>query len=597
MNQNKNLTRRAFAQVSLAGCASLAALPGANGEPASVPGAGSETDATLQGNADSQVDFLDRRWVEHTYFLTRKVYQPERVSPDPVIADASPRPISVAETKSDESAREREDEGTPRVLAARAKDPGWGANPASAMGTVLPTKDGLVMYYASPHRKENPNGTLIGYDKVIRYAVSADGRQFEQPVLDLCEFKGSRRNNIVIGMNQVDAHGVPLSGPTGCSGFCILDATRQPFPHARGRYTALFGASVPKRGSGLSLAWSDDGLHWNAYPENPLTPASDTFCNFHYDPRTRRYAIYIRPSARSESRRAGPTGVRSLLSRIESTDLIHWDNERVVFDTDEADAPAQGTVSMSRKDSPTEVPRGRDLVCYGMTVTPHQDGFIGQAQIYDTTSGQMWVELAHSYDGVDWRREPRREPLIPLGPAGAWDSGMVGYVAAGSPAAIGDDWFIYYTGNNWTHHFDLTALAERGRMWQIGGVRLKRGRLVGYQTGGAGAEPSRIAPGRVVPTAWANRGELLTRPFTFNATEIQLNADAGRGRVIAEICDANGKSLPGFSREQAVAVQQQDGVRLPLAFGTDASVAGLRGRTIRLRLHLESAAVFGLSFA
>ena len=133
-------------------------------------------------------------------------------------------------------------------------------------------------------------------------------------------------------------------------------------------------------------------------------------------------------------------------------------------------------------------------------------------------------------------------------------------------------------------------------MWQIGGVRLKRGRLVGYRTGGSGSEPSRIAPGRSVPTAWANRGELLTRPFTFNATAIQLNADAGRGRVIAEICDATGKSLPGFSRDQAVAVQQ-NGVRLPLAFSTGDSVASLRGRTIRLRLHLESAAVFGLAFA
>jgi hypothetical protein len=100
-----------------------------------------------------------------------------------------------------------------------------------------------------------------------------------------------------------------------------------------------------------------------------------------------------------------------------------------------------------------------------------------------------------------------------------------------------------------------------------------------------------------VPTAWANRGELLTRPFTFNATEIQLNADAGRGRIIAEICDANGKSLPGFSRDQSVALQQQDGVRLPLAFGAGAKVSSLRGKTIRLRLHLESAAVFGMSFA
>jgi hypothetical protein len=146
MSQNKNFTRRAFAQASLAGCAGLAALPGANGEPAPAPATSSETDATLQGNANSQADFLDRRWVEHTYFLTRKVYQPERVSPEPVIADTSRGAISVAETKPEGPGREREDEGTSRVLAARAKDPGWGANPASAMGTVLPTKDGLVMY-------------------------------------------------------------------------------------------------------------------------------------------------------------------------------------------------------------------------------------------------------------------------------------------------------------------------------------------------------------------------------------------------------------------------------------------------------------------
>ncbi|MBI4623284.1 MAG: hypothetical protein HY736_08715, partial [Verrucomicrobia bacterium] len=350
MTQMKTLTRRSFVQTSLVGSASLVALAGAEaapvtGGPSPAPTVGSGLDATLQGNPKSEVDFIDRRWVEHTYFLTRKVFQPERVSYDPVIADASVRPISVMERKSNVPANEREDEGTPRVQIARDKDPGWGANPASAMGTVLPTKDGLVMYYASPHRKENPDGLLIGYDKVIRYAVSTDGRHFEQPVLDLCEFRGSRRNNIVIGMNHIDARGAPLCGPGGCSGFCVLDATRQPVPHARGRFTALFGGSAPpKRGGGLCLVWSDDGLHWNAYPENPVSPTGgDTYCNFIYDPRTKRYATYIRPSLRPDGRRAGPSGVRSLLSRIESTDLIHWDNERVVFDTDEADAPAQGT--------------------------------------------------------------------------------------------------------------------------------------------------------------------------------------------------------------------------------------------------------------
>jgi len=596
MPQKHVFSRRSFVQQSVASAGFIAASASPSvraEEPA--PAAPGGQSGNLLAHAGTEVDLIDRRWVEHTYFLTRKVAQLERFSNDPVIADKSLSPNSAAAIEEKSANAEREDEVTPRVAPARGSDPGWGGNPASAMGAVHPIKDGLAMWYVSPHRVEEPSGRLIRYDKVVRYAVSTDGKTFTQPNLGLYSFQGSTDNNIVIGMNQVDAHGVPLSGANGCSGFCVIDATRRPFPHARGRYTALYGASVPKRGGGLCLAWSDDGLIWNAYPENPLTPASDTYCNFHYDPRSKRYAIYIRPTSQPDGRRAGPAGVRSLLSRIESTDLLHWENERVVFDTDEADAPAQGTLSVGQKESATDVPRGRDIVCYGMTVTPHQDIFLGMANLYNTSTGLMWTELVHSYDGLDWRREPRREPFIPIGPEGAWDSGMIAYVAAGGPAPVGEDWFIYYTGNNWTHHFKVTALPERGRMFQIGGLRLKRGRLVGYHTGMQRPDVE-LKAGRAVPTAWANRGELLTRPFLFDGSAIHLNADAGKGHVVAEICDPDGKSLPGFSREEASPLQA-DGVRLPLTYRGSPSLAGLRGQTIRLRLHLESAAVFGLSFA
>ena len=322
VTQEKTVTRRSFVGNCIVGGISAAVagsgvgLPPVRSETAFVPTVGNEPE--LKAEPGTEADFIDRRWVEHTYFLTRKVSQPERFSNEPVIADTGPRPVSAVESKKSGADIDREDEGTPRVNTARDKDPGFGANPASAMGTVQPTKEGLVMWYVSPHRIEEPSGKLIRYDKVVRYAVSTDGRHFTQPKLGLVSFRGTRENNIVVGMNQVDAHGVPLSGPTGCSGFCVLDATRQAVPHARGRYTALFGTTVPKRGSGLSLAWSDDGLHWNAYAENPLTPSSDTYCNFLYDPRSKRYAIYIRPTSRPDGRRAGPAGVRSLLSRIES---------------------------------------------------------------------------------------------------------------------------------------------------------------------------------------------------------------------------------------------------------------------------------------
>jgi len=594
----ESLNRRSFVHQSILGSLGFAALGGADAAQesvGSVPPPLADLEPVLRGDADTEADFIDRRWVEHTYFLTRKVTQPERFSNQPVIADQSLRPISVKTGATPSAGLEREDEGAARANASSSRDPGWGGSPASAMGTVLPTKEGVVMWYVSPHRVEGPDGKLIGYETVVRYATSTDGRTFTQPNLGLCTFRGSRENNIVLGLNQVDAQGVPLSGPRGCSGFCVLDASRQSVPHARGRYTALFATSVPKRGSGLCLAWSNDGLRWNAYLENPVTPASDTFCNFLYDPRRQRYALYIRPSAAPDAIRAGPRGVRSLLSRIESADLIHWENERVVFDTDEADAPAQGSIRLGRDSSATEVPRGRNVVCYGMTVTPHQLGFIGLAQIYDTVSGLMWCELAYSRDGIDWQREPRREPFIPVGPAGAWDSGMVGFVAAGSPVAIGDDWHWYYTGNNWTHHFNVTAFPERGRMWQIGGVRVKRGRLVGYRTGGGDADSSRATAKRGTPPAWENKGELLTRPFQFTGDSILLNADASRGRVVAEICDVKGKTIPGFGRDQTVPLER-DGVALALAFRAGFAVSELRGRTLRLRVHVESSAVFGLSF-
>jgi hypothetical protein len=599
MKSREPIGRRSFIGRSLGGGAGLLAGTRAAalvGREAAVAAPTRDRDPELVGAAETAADFIDRRWVEHTYFLTRLVSQGERFSSDPIIADTSLHPVTLAERREtvvlDDDGREGEG-GSRRATAA---DPGWGTDPASAMGSVHPIREGLGMWYISPQRVEDASGRLVGYDKLVRYAVSTDGRRFTRPNLGQVEFRGSRENNIVLGLNERDGQGRPLNGPRGCSGFCVLDAERQRLPHARGRYTALYGANASGRDGGLYLAWSDDGMRWNAYPENPLTPSSDTYCNVLFDPERERYAIYKRPSSRPDGIRAGPQGVRSLMSRIESDDLIHWSGERVVFDTDEADAPARGTVTADRAGNLELEVRGRDVVCYGMTVTPHQGGFIGMAQIYDVSSGRMWCELAHSRDGADWRREPRREPFIPLGPAGAWDSGMVGFVAAGGPVEVGDDWYFYYTGNNWTHHFDLVALPERGRLTQIGGVRVKRGRLVGYRTGGRGDEAEGATPGRQVPAAWANKGELLTRPFRLDAAAIHLNADAGRGSVVAEICDVTGATLAGFDREHAVPLRQ-DGTRQPLSYRSESRLADLRGRVIRLRLHLDSAAVFGLSFA
>jgi len=493
------------------------------------------------------VDFIDARWVEHTFFLTRKITQPERFLDTPVISPS----------------------------------------PAAASGTVLPTDDRLALWYVAPYRR--PDGTDEPlYRHCVHYATSRDGVTFDKPDLGLRSFEFTDERNIILTQNDTGQNGGLICGSKGCSGFCVLDAELQDLPHVRGRYTAMYNTSIPNRGGGLCLAWSNDGLRWNAYPENPVRPgSSDTYNNVFYDARTQRYAAFIRPNIH-----AGPARVNRLVARVESENLIHWSDGRVVLDTDDRDAPAQGRIEL--KKGTLGYPRGRDIQFYGLTAKPYQDLILGIAPVYDVTSGFMWTELVHSYDGIEWRREARREPLIGLGEPGTWDSGMIAYPAAGCPIAVGDWWYIYYSGTNWTHHFQITGLKDQGRMRHIGAVRLKRGRLIGYTT-----EPvphaSEPATRREVPPDWLDKGELMTRPFVTDCADLFLNADATDGRITVEVCGLDGKPLPGYAAEDAVPIAR-DALMLPVQFRGSEGIRALHGERMRLRLHLEKATVYGLAF-
>lgn len=472
----------------------------------------------------STVDFVDARWISDTYFLTRRVTQPQRVSPEPVLA------------------------------------------PAGAHSTVLPVDHGWAMWYSTVRWVEiNGNRT---HETWIRYATSEDGVNFLKPDLGLHE------DNVIIKAHQDGADGKPLTGVRGCSGFCVLDATQQNVPHARARYTAMYRAWPPGRHGGLSLAYSDDGLRWTAYEENPVRiGSSDTYNNVFYDERAKCYAAYVRPLIH-----AGPTSVNRLMARIESDDMIRWGNERIVLDTDDADAPALGTVNEAKHPDGRGYPRGRDMQFYGLTVTPYQDLVLGFASMYDVEPGTMWVELVHSYDGVEWRREPGRDVCIGRGDSASWDAGLVYYPASGCPLAVGDDdWLIYYSGTNFDHHQRNRSRPDLGEFRATGAVRLKRGRLVGYE---AGHEP----------------GDLITRPFEWLGDALYLNASAAAGRVQVAVCTPGGNPMQGWTYADGQDVTG-DGIRLPVTFKGKSALGELRGQQVRLRLALHDATVYGLAFA
>jgi len=472
----------------------------------------------------TEVDFIDGRWITHSYFLERKVARPSRVSREPVIA------------------------------------------PMGAHGSVVPTADGLAMWYSTVQWVPFKGGKT--HQTWIHYATSKDGVTFDLPDLGIHE-----GGNVIIAGNDTGADGKPLTGVRGCSGVCVLDAERQTVPHARARYTAMYRAWVPGMHGGLSLASSSDGLRWTGYAENTLRiGASDTFNNFFYDEKIKRYVAYVRPLIH-----AGPSHVNRCMARIESEDMIHWGNEQLVLDTDAADALAAGTVNEAKHVDGTPYPRGRNKQYYGLTVTPYQDLYLGLASLYDVVPGTMWIELLHSYDGVTWRREPKREPLIDIGRGKAWDAGLVYYPAAGCPIAIGDEWLIYYAGTNFDHHSKNRSRKDLGEYRGMGAVRLPRGRLVGYAAGDAA-------------------GDLITRPFKWTGSGFFLNTDAADGSVEVALCNAGGNPLKGFTRGDAEPIQR-DGLRVPVSFKGGAALTSLRGRELRLRIYAKRATVYGFSMS
>ncbi len=472
--------------------------------------------------ARNAIEFLDTRTVEHVHFLERRVTPVQKYEKNPVIADGH------------------------------------------SVQTILKDKDGrLRMWYVT--RRKIPGHTGSGREYALRYAESTDGLDWRLPNLGLKEFDGNKENNVILKAYDSDAAGRKISGEQGVGNFCIVDREQAPAPNTRGRFTALIDDG--------SFAYSDDGLHWTAYPENPtFHPAgSDTYNNFLFDTRIGRYVLYHRPHPNIH---AGWARVNRLVARIESDDLLNWDwnTARCVLDTHDGDAPAVRSDEDAGKRAKA---RGRDKQFYGMTVVQYQDFYLGFALLLDETKeGWMDVRLLHSFDGVDWHRESNDRPLIPSNPEfGHWDSGLISSLPTGSPTLIGDDLHFYYGAFNMTHNYTMRTDDKSVKM-RIGLGTVKRGRLVGYHAG-------------------EDEGELLTRPFLLDKPRLLLNADAANGEVTASLAMEDGRPIPGFSKKEFQPIRQ-DGLDLPMRWSGKNDLAELVGKKIRVRIAAKNAALYAL---
>jgi len=408
-------------------------------------------------------------------------------------------------------------------------------------GTVLWDEGKLRMWYHG----------YTGSHYANAYAESVDGLQWTKPALGLIDYGGSKENNLFLTTSDPPEEPTLYQGGGKCHNPSVI---KQPWEPSPARRYALFCYAQEYRHA--RAAFSADGLRWTFVPETAkagLFGSSDVL-NFGYDPyRSRYYATW-----KAGSRRGRAAGI------VFSSDGLKWSKpvEEPVFVADDLDPDA------------TQI--------YGMPVFPYQGLYVGPPWIYHArwfktggyTDERMYeaelgspctmdVQVAWSWDMVNWSRPPERQPFIPRGQDG-FDRGMI--FTARAPVQVGDELYFYYGGFDGLH-------SQYDAKTAIGVAML---RLDGFCSMRATAREGRLV----------SRRERLARPkVTINA-----RVDPG-GYVTAELLDRHNAVIPGFSRAECVPFAG-DSVRHVLTWKTAELPAPFLATDKKIRFILKAADLY-----
>jgi hypothetical protein len=227
----------------------------------------------------------------------------------------------------------------------------------------------------------------------------------------------------------------------------------------------------------------------------------------------------------------------------------------------------------------------RPAQLYGMPFQRYGDQFIGFPWFFQVTAphrpgegtgyadGPVDTQIASTPDisRVPWQRadpvarngsRKARPTLIPRGPDGAWDDGMI-YGQSGL-VDLGDRMALYYTGWNNTHR------PVTGRKARMGAATWRKDGFLGLKV---------VNP--------RQRGWMKTRPFRLPATAggrtLYVNAklNAGRNLRVGVLDGRTGAAIPGFRASDSTVVTG-DKLAARVTWRKGRRLGVLRSRSIRL---------------
>ena len=388
--------------------------------------------------------------------------------------------------------------------------------------------------------------------KTMCYATSTDGIHWKKPNVGQCEFQGSKANNIVMASAREKINSLPTLFTYG--------AIKTPGDPDRKRlYKACFyerprGVAYMSDRDGVWSATSPDGIHWHK-SKTLIMPAMGDTVGFFYDSIHKRYVCFgKRYTDRGRSR-----------FQCESDDFVRWTKPRLILKTDDRD------------DQPCDF--------YNNTGFVWGEMLLGWLQVFykheDPYKHRLVLELIYSRDGLNWKRMPRREPVLDIGPNGSWDRTNQS-PAMGSPIVVGDRMYMYYSGD--TRYHGPYKGGDLGEVHgQIGLGTLRR-------------------DGFVSMDATPRGGLLTTKPLQLDtvvkpdaAVQLIVNVKSDYGHCRIELLDQAGNPIAGYGKEDADDLVM-DSVKAVATWNGRADVRQVLQKPIRVRLHLQNARIYSIRF-
>lgn len=406
--------------------------------------------------------------------------------------------------------------------------------------SVLRDEDRYRMWYEC----YDVEGWPTADDTSFCYAESTDGIRWTKPKLGLVSYRGSKENNILFRQIGTGKHRSRVHG----SGV-FLDPSAPPEARYKCVSQGLF-QGIGDRPHYVAGMTSPDGLRWTRVPQ-PICPVfADSQYSGFWDTQQRRYVIVGRVSGRG-----GRAIGRSASDRFDGFEPFTR-----VLETDEHDPPESDLYNPACQ----QYPGSPGLYLMFPSLFRHRE---------DTLD----IRLAVSRDGVKWTRPDRETSFIPLGQPADFDGGSL-YMGNGGCLRTGDELSFYFSGSTLKHgEVELESLTDPKKRRVISRAVARPDRLVSVTAGNAG-------------------GQFDTPLMRFTGDRLVVNAAARPGGTVrVGLLDADNRPISGRDVSECQALQHDEESWM-VSWAEGNGVARISEQSIRLRIELRDADVFGFQF-